>query len=63
MSNEPGYYEEGAFGIRIENDLLVEKKREGFLGFLNMTLVPYCAKLLKKDILSRFDLKYINDYH
>jgi len=52
VSNEPGYYEEGAFGIRIENDLLIEKKREGFLGFLNLTVVPYCKQLLKMDLLS-----------
>ena len=64
MSNEPGYYtQEGGYGIRIENVILVEEVQEGFLGFLNMTLVPYCKNLLKADLLSRNDIKYINEYH
>jgi len=43
--------------------LVVEEKREGFLGFTNMTLVPYCKKLLKMDLLSKLDIDYINKYH
>ncbi len=65
MSNEPGFYQEGekGFGIRIENVILVEEVMEKFLGFYNMTLVPYCKNLLKADLLSRNDIKYINEYH
>jgi len=63
VSNEPGYYEEGAFGIRIENDLLVEKKKEGFLGFLNLSVIPYCKKLLNLDLLSKRDINFINAFH
>lgn len=46
VSNEPGYYEAGAFGIRIENLVLVEGKGDGFLGFNNITVVPYDRNLI-----------------
>jgi len=68
ITNEPGYYEKDAFGIRIENVLLtVERKTEfgkdGFLGFENVTVVPYDRKLIDVDSLSRSEIDYINAYH
>lgn len=63
LSNEPGYYEEGAFGIRIENVMAVIEKQKGFLGFINMTLVPYCRKLFDFTLLNSSDIQYINKYH
>lgn len=50
ITNEPGYYEEGLFGIRIENILVVEKLLQtqdgSFFKFRPLTLVPYCARLI-----------------
>lgn len=61
---EPGYYKEGAYGIRIENLLLTVDKFDGsFWGFLNLTMVPYETKLIKTDLLSTLDIEFINNYH
>lgn len=47
VTNEPGYYEEDKYGIRIENIMVVEKStNEGFLKFRPLTLVPYCGRLI-----------------
>lgn len=69
VTNEPGYYKDGEYGIRIENDMLV-KEAEGlkfgeqkFLKFENMTLVPYCRKLINVKMLSKEEKQQINDYH
>ncbi len=44
VTNEPGYYEEGAFGIRIENIMLIEKSPyPQILQMKPLTLVPYCS--------------------
>jgi len=64
VTNEPGYYKEGGFGIRIENILVVEKRGDGtFLGFRNVTIVPYERKLINLDLLSDSDIEYIDRYH
>ncbi|SCW01090.1 LAFE_0D04852g1_1 [Lachancea fermentati] len=69
ITNEPGYYKDGEYGIRIENDLLV-KRAEGlkfgerkFLKFENLTLVPYCRKLIDVKILTPEEKNQINEYH
>ena len=62
VTNEPGYYEPGEYGIRIENMLLVHEK-DGFNYFENLTLCPYDKNLLAKDLLSQADIAYINEYH
>lgn len=68
VTNEPGYYEDGKYGIRIENDMLVEPTNlkfgdKGFLKFRNLTLVPYCKKLINAKLLTPEEKKSINDYH
>ncbi|CAG9328563.1 unnamed protein product [Blepharisma stoltei] len=65
VANEPGYYEEGHFGIRIENILLVVMHPlvPGLLGFENVTMVPYDKNLLDFRLLSQRDIQYINAYH
>lgn len=45
VTNEPGYYEPGKFGIRIENVLLVQEE-DGFNWFHNLTLCPYDKNLI-----------------
>lgn len=57
LLEEPGYYKEGAFGIRIEDDLVVVKKpqHEGFLGFENLTVAPYDNNLIDISLLNESD--------
>lgn len=62
VTNEPGYYEPGKYGIRIENMLLVHEK-DGFNFFENLTLCPYDKNLLAKELLTQSDIDYINAYH
>ena len=63
ISNEPGFYLTGQYGIRIENLLAVEKEDNEFLGFRDLTLFPYDARLIEKSLLNEEELKQINDYH
>jgi Xaa-Pro aminopeptidase len=64
LSNEPGYYEEGAFGIRHENLMLVQPdpKREGFLYFETVTKVPFDETCIVRDMLSDIELKWLDEY-
>jgi Xaa-Pro aminopeptidase len=68
VSNEPGYYQEGAFGIRIENLVLVREAdiagAEGsYLEFENLTWAPLEPRLIDTELLSRSDIVWINNYH
>ena len=62
ISNEPGYYEKGKFGIRIEN-LITIKKKTSKMSFQNLTLVPVDKSLIKKEDLSKTEKNWINNYH
>ncbi len=64
VTDEPGYYEEGAFGFRIENTLLVtESAYEGFLCFEPLTLVPIDRRAIDMALLWDEEVGLINDYH
>ncbi|KGK36677.1 putative Xaa-Pro aminopeptidase FRA1 [Pichia kudriavzevii] len=65
VSNEPGYYKPGEYGIRIENMVYLRevKEKEGWLEFVTTTKVPYCKKLIDVKLLSDDEKKWINDYH
>ena len=68
LSNEPGYYKTGEYGIRIENLVLVEKREieggEGeWLGFETLTLVPIDRTLLDEALLSPAERRWWNEYH
>jgi len=68
VSNEPGYYREGAFGIRCENLVVVrEDAREGderpMLGFEAITLVPFDRRLLDHTLLTAVECDWIDAYH
>lgn len=68
LSNEPGYYKPGEYGIRIENLVLcVDAKIPGsegkYLGFETMTHVPLDRRLVNKSLLSESEIKWWNDYH
>ena len=63
ITNEPGYYERDAFGIRIENEVLVVKKGDKLLGFENLTYLPYERNLIDLDLISNDFKTYIDDFH
>ena len=62
ISNEPGYYKTGHFGMRIENLIYVNKNKEG-LHFSDLTLVPYEKNLINKKLLIKQEITSINNYH
>lgn len=67
LSNEPGIYREGEYGIRIENLLLcVEKENTTFgtfLGFETLTLCPIDTKLADPSLLNDKEKEWLNNYH
>ncbi|NXJ63748.1 XPP1 aminopeptidase, partial [Rostratula benghalensis] len=70
VSDEPGYYEDGSFGIRIENVVLVipaetkyNFKNRGSLTFEPLTLVPIQTKMIDVDLLTQKECNWVNDYH
>ena len=67
LSNEPGYYVEGKYGIRHENLILVKtwKKTEWntFYEFETLTLCPFFKSIIVKDLLSQEEIDWINAYH
>ena len=64
VSNEPGYYSEGKFGIRIENLQFVKKSshHDEFYEFEQLTLAPYCKSLILFDRISSDELGYLESY-
>ncbi len=58
ISNEPGYYKEGHFGIRIENLIYINKNK-----FNELTMVPLEKDLINKKMLNKKEIKWINTYH
>ena len=62
VSNEPGYYENGKFGIRIENLILVAKK-DNIKKFENLTMAPIEKSLIEKKLLSKNEVNWLNKYH
>jgi Xaa-Pro aminopeptidase len=68
LSNEPGYYKQGEFGIRIENLVLVEEREiagaEGrYFGFETLTFAPIDRALVDVALLSSEERTWWNDYH
>ena len=69
VSNEPGYYREGAYGIRIENLLLVEEPAEigdgeqPMLSFETLTLAPIDRRLVATNLLDPEERNWLNTYH
>ncbi|KAI9669602.1 MAG: hypothetical protein M1831_007298 [Alyxoria varia] len=70
VSDEPGYYEDGKFGIRIENVIMVKQAEtrhsfgdKPYFGFEHATLVPMCRKLVDTTLLSKEERAWLNAYH
>lgn len=77
VSNEPGYYEDGNFGIRIENllemqyvkpehndpDFEVGPAEKKFLKFARLTMIPIQKNLIKVDLMTKAELDWLDSYH
>ncbi len=70
VSNEPGLYVTGAYGIRIENLLLVmpqiaasDPLARAYYGFDDLTLVPYARRLIDVELLSPRERREVDAYH
>ncbi len=69
ISNEPGYYKAGAYGIRIENLTLVteaeaiEGGEQPMMGFETLTLAPIDRNLIEVSLLNEKEIEWINNYH
>lgn len=62
MSNEPGYYKENSYGIRIEN-LVLTKKIKRLISFETLTIAPIDSKLVNFNLLSIEEKKWLYNYH
>ncbi len=62
LSNEPGYYKNGEFGIRIENLIRVKKNKKVY-SFDNLTMAPIDKSLVNKNILKKNEIRWLNKYH
>ncbi|RDX99400.1 hypothetical protein CR513_17551 [Mucuna pruriens] len=70
VTDEPGYYEDGGFGIRLENVLIVKEADtkfnfgdKGYLSFEHITWAPYQTKLIDLNLLSPEEIIWLNSYH
>ncbi len=70
LSDEPGYYEDGKFGIRIENMVMAQEAKTNhkfgdkpWLGFERVTMVPMCRKLIDGKLLTQEERTWVNEYH
>jgi Xaa-Pro aminopeptidase len=68
LSNEPGYYHDGEFGIRIENLIHIVPKetkyvKAGWLGFEDLTMVPIDRTLINKEDLTQQEIQWVDEYH
>lgn len=69
VSNEPGYYRDGGFGIRIENLVYIHEPRDielgetAMMGFETLTLCPIDQDLILPELLSDEQINWLNTYH
>lgn len=68
LSNEPGYYKPEAYGIRIENLIIVQPldilgAEKAMLGFETITFAPIDVKLIDQALLTEAEIKWLNEYH
>ena len=69
LSNEPGYYKNGEYGIRIENLIVVvdtgetDEKGTPLYGFKDLTMAPIDRKCIDTSLLSAEEIKWLDDYH
>ena len=68
LSDEPGFYAPGHYGIRLENLLLVQpadlpEATKPFLRFETLTLAPFDRRLIERDLLTAEEIAWLDAYH
>ncbi len=69
ISNEPGFYQTGEYGIRTENLILTDRMKQepptgiDFLAFQTVTLCPIDTRLIERSLLVEEEVTWLNDYH
>lgn len=70
ITNEPGFYNDGHWGIRIESALLVARVRprnssnaDSWLGFQRLTVVPIQAKMIRENMLNREEIAWVKEHN
>ena len=65
ISNEPGYYKENEYGIRIENLIVAQEmdKNDNHLYFKTLTLAPIDKNLICINMLNKEEITWVNSYH
>jgi Xaa-Pro aminopeptidase len=68
LSDEPGFYAPGRYGIRLENLLLVQQaaladSAKSFLRFETLTLAPFDRRLIEPALLSLDEMAWVDAYH
>ena len=63
LSNEPGVYQEGKFGIRLENEILCIELENGKYGFETITFCPFEREAILPELLTEKEKAWLNAYH
>lgn len=63
LSNEPGFYKENNFGIRIENLIYCKKINNNHSKFINLTMVPIDKDCISNKLFNKNEINWINNYH
>jgi Xaa-Pro aminopeptidase len=63
LSNEPGFYKQNDFGIRLENMMVTQSFESSFLGFSQLTLVPFDSALIDFTQLTNAEKEWLEVYH
>ena len=63
ISNEPGYYQEGCYGIRCENLVVVTEREDGMLCFETITFAPFDQRLIDPSLMTGQEIEWLNNYH
>lgn len=63
LSNEPGFYKENNFGIRIENLIYCKKINNNHSKFINLTIVPIDKDCINNKLFNKNEINWINNYH
>lgn len=63
LSNEPGFYKENNFGIRIENLIYCKKIYNNHSKFINLTMVPIDKDCINNKLFNKNEINWINNYH
>ena len=63
-SNEPGYYLHNQYGIRLENLVVARHTSDAeFMCFETLTLCPFDRRLIRAELLTAIERRWVNDYH